>query len=209
MLRRVHGRVAPAARPRFGRFGEAPTPRRAGQAYLETLLALLVLCVLLFGFLQAALALGGREILHHAASRAARARAVGFNSWMATKAARVAAIPVSGKLLAEDLGWTPADGSPAAFERARIPDYLSAENHERADWVLNYEEWEKGTLSVRESGSLFGNGTLDLTVRHDAPLWMPFARFVVPWAPLDGEGVPRVAMEATATQGEHAGLYLE
>ena len=54
-----------------------------------------------------------------------------------------------------------------------------------------------------------GNGTLDLTVRHDAPLWMPFARFVVPWAPLDGEGVPRVAMEATATQGEHAGLYLE
>ena len=38
---------------------------------------------------------------------------------------------------------------------------------------------------------------------------MPFARFVVPWAPLDGEGVPRVAMEATATQGEHAGLYLE
>ena len=168
-----------------------------------------MLCVLLFGFLQAALALGGREILHHAASRAARARAVGFNSWMATKAARVAAIPVSGKLLAEDLGWTPADGSPAAFERARIPDYLSAENHERADWVLNYEEWEKGTLSVRESGSLFGNGTLDLTVRHDAPLWMPFARFAVPWAPLDGEGVPRVAMEATATQGEHAGLYLE
>ena len=70
----------------------APSPRRAGQAYLETLIALLVLCVLLFGFLQAALALGGREILHHAVSRAARARAVGFNSWMATKAARASGI---------------------------------------------------------------------------------------------------------------------
>jgi hypothetical protein len=62
---------------------------------------------------------------------------------------------------------------------------------------------------VHEVGSLFGNGTLDLAVRHDAPLWMPFSRFVFPWAPLDGEGIPRVSMEATATQGEHAGLYLE
>ena len=62
---------------------------------------------------------------------------------------------------------------------------------------------------MRETGSLFGNGTLDLAVRHEAPLWMPFSRFVFPWAPLDAEGVPRVAMEATATAGEHAGLYLE
>jgi len=186
-----------------------PPPRRAGQAYLETLLALLVLCVLLFGFLQAALALGGREILHHAASRAARARAVGFNSWMAEKAARVAAIPVSGPLLAEEVGWTAEDGSPLAFELARIPDYLAAENRARAGWILDYEEWRKGTISLRGSGSLFGNGTLDVTVRHEAPLWMPFSRLVFPWAPLDDEGVPRVAMEATATQAEHAGLYLE
>ena len=42
----------------------------AGQAYLETLIVLLVLLLCLFGFLQAAISLGGRDVLHHAAETA-------------------------------------------------------------------------------------------------------------------------------------------
>ena len=70
---------------------------RGGQAMLETLLVMLVLCLLFFGLLQVALVFNAREVLHHSAARAARARAVGFNDWMTTKAQRVAAIPNSGR----------------------------------------------------------------------------------------------------------------
>ena len=129
---------------------------RAAQAYLESILVLLVLFLLLFGFLQAALLYGGRDVLHHAASRAARARAVGFNDWMAEKAARVAAIPVSGHLLAEDVGWEEEPGADmAAFELARIPGYLASENHARAQYVLDYEEWRRGSIGFGESGCRF------------------------------------------------------
>ena len=62
-------------------------------------IVVLVVGVLLFGLLQTAVVFSGREVLHHAAARAARARAVGFNEWMAFKAMRVASIPTSGKML--------------------------------------------------------------------------------------------------------------
>ncbi len=184
--------------------------RRAGQAYLESILVVLVLLLLLFGFLQTALLYGGRDVLHHAASRAARARAVGFNEWMAEKAGRVAAIPVSGRLLAADVGADPddvADGG-SAFELSRIPSYLGAENHARAQYVLDYEEWRRGSLRSSESGASFSGGTLSRSVRFDAPLRMPFSPLVFPWAPRDEEGVPRLSFEATAAVGNHAGLYL-
>ena len=165
--------------------------RRAGQALLETLLVLLVLCLMLFGFLQAALAIGGRDVLHHAASRAARARAVGFNDWMAEKAARVAAIPVSGRLLSAEIGYDAAvDGDLAAFERARIPEYLASENHARASYVLDYSEWKRGSFRFSERGPMLaGEGALSYAVRQEAPLEMPFAPFVFPWADRDEEGV--------------------
>lgn len=189
----------------------SPAPRgRAAQAYLESILVLLVLFLLLFGFLQAALLYGGRDMLHHAASRAARARAVGFNDWMAEKAARVAAIPVSGHLLAEDVGWEEEPGADmAAFELARIPGYLASENHARAQYVLDYEEWRRGSIGFGESGGGLAGGTIVRSVRHEAPLRMPFSPLVFPWAPLDEEGAPRLSFETSAAAGNHAGLYLQ
>lgn len=183
--------------------------RFAGQAYLETLIVILVLLVCLFGILQAALSLGGRDVLHHAAARAARAKSVGFNDWMAEKAARVAAIPVSGKLLAAEVGWTTDAGDVAAFEAARIPAYLAAENGARAEHILDYEEWRAGTIHYNRNASLLGNGVLEYSVRHYAPLQMPLARIIYPWAALDADGIPRVDVEESANAGEHASLYLE
>lgn len=183
--------------------------RRRGQAMVESIIVLLVLCLLLFAFLQAAISMGGREILHHAAARAARARSVGFNSWMAEKSARVAAIPVSGRFLAENVGWSPADGAVSDFELSRIPEYLASENHARAEYVLDYDEWEKGTLSFGGSSSLLGNGVLHFTAEHYAPLVMPFSPIAFPWAAKDNEGVPRVDMSADAVAVEHSGFYLK
>lgn len=187
----------------------APRRSRSGQAYLETILVLLVLLLVLFGFLQVALSFGDREVVHHAAARAARAKAVGFNDWMAVKAARVAAIPSSGKLLTGELGYDAAeDGATADFERERIPQYLAAETSARGQYVLDYEEWARGSIRVRSSGSLFGGGALHETVRFDAPLRMPFAGWFVPWARRDENGVPRIVLEADAPAGEHSTLYL-
>ena len=187
----------------------APRRTRSGQAYLETFLVLLVLLLVLFGFLQVALSFGDREVVHHAAARAARAKAVGFNDWMATKAARVAAIPSSGKLLTGELGYDAAeDGATADFERERIPQYLAAETSARGQYVLDYEEWARGSIRVRSSGSLFGGGVLHETVRFDAPLRMPLAGWFVPWARRDENGVPRIVLEADAPAGEHSTLYL-
>lgn len=190
-------------------FSHKANARCSGQAYLETLIVVLILLVCLFGILQAALSLGGRDVLHHAAARAARAKSVGFNDWMAEKAARVAAIPVSGKLLATDVGWTTDVGDVAAFEASRIPAYLASENYARAEHILDYEEWRAGTIHYNRNGSLFGNGVLEYSVHHYAPLQMPLARFVFSWASLDADGIPRVDMEETANAGEHASLYLE
>ena len=59
---------------------------------LETLLVMFVACLLFFGLFQTALVFQADEVLHHSAARAARARSVGFNEWMVTKAQRVAAL---------------------------------------------------------------------------------------------------------------------
>lgn len=171
---------------------------------------MLLLLVLLFGLLQTALLLGGRDILHHASARAARARSVGFNDWMALKAARVAAIPVSGRMLTEQMGYDPGlDGSSGEFEVARIPQYLEAVYDVRADYILDYEEWENGHLHFGERPSLLGGGVLRYDAVHEMPLRMPLAPVVFPWAPLDEEDVPRIRMESTASAGEHSSLYLE
>jgi len=205
---------------------------RSGQAALETFIVVLVVCVLLFGLLQTAVVFSGREVLHHAAARAARARAVGFNDWMAFKAMRVASIPNSGRMLepaftplqaSTPFGGNPSPGAAwdaamtavpgmserAALERVRVPAYLASDNHARAGYVLNYAEWERGSLRERERASGFGSGTLRYRVEQDFPLTMPFSSFVFPFARTDADGNGRVAISGEAEAGQHASLYLE
>lgn len=182
---------------------------RSGQAYLESLLAVLVILAALFGGLQTALLFGERIVLHHAAARAARARAVGFNDWMAEKAARVAAIPVSGRLRASELGLGDAvaeSGGGVALELARIPAYLAAENHARAEWLLDYDEWHGGRFSVSESAS--GSGALEFRVRHDAPVEMPLGPLFVPAARQDETGLHRLRIRGAGVAPDHSGAYL-
>ena len=216
---------------RHGYFGVACRDS-SGQAIIESFIVIFIMCILLFGLLQAAVVVAGSEILHHAAARAARARAVGFNEWMAVKAMRVASIPNSGRMIepafdlpvmASPFGRRPSPGramdialgadpgvSPrAVFERVRVPAYLASENHGRASYVLNYEEWERGSFSHNERGTMFGNGTIRMLVEQDFPLKMPLNRFLFPFARRDELGDGRVRLSGEAESGEHARLYLE
>lgn len=156
---------------------------RSGQALVESLLVLLVTCLLLFGLLEVSRAFTGREIMRHAAARAARARAVGFNRWMCEKVMRVAAIPASGtdriaradgavfdKTFAEVAAkhrdgetsggalwdWAMKSGASSAraeYEMARIPAYLASVNRARANALLDYEGWDDISYSGLGGGT--------------------------------------------------------
>lgn len=178
----------------------------AGQAMVESIIIILITLSLLFGLLQVAHAFASREILNHAAARAARARTVGFNHWMCQKVMRVAAIPSSGKMIAPNLDTdfdsslkeavqTKNNGSlwdwslnasthseRGIMEAARIPEYLASENNERADQILDYEGWSTIEASGLGGGlaPLANQNTFDISVRQSYPLSI-FVRALNDW----------------------------
>lgn len=213
-----------------GRGGAA----RRGQAMLESFLVILVISLLLFGLLQVAVLFNAREVLHHAAARAARARSVGFNAWMVRKAQRVAAIPNSGALLepllaapppllranrslgenwddALDLRRPLPRSERVQVEQARIPEYLASENAARAAYVLQYEEWERDSFQLSETGGTAFDEDADTVrtrVRQWFPLRLPFHRaFYAP--PVDAAGVSRISLSGESELIHHYPLYLE
>jgi len=153
---------------------------RAGQAMVESVIVIMLMTVVFLGVFQFFYAAAARDILDHAAARAARARTVGFNRWMTIKAARVAAIPVSGKMLSPDppeelraaallgartpgLAWSRAlranpQSAKAQLENALIPEYMASPHSIQSRQTLDYEAWE-------------GNGThgLELEMVEDTP----------------------------------------
>ncbi len=110
---------------------------------IETVLAVLIVTFAFLALFKLSHMLTGKILLEHAAMRVARARTVGLNRFMCSKAARVAVIPVAGERL-----WpTGADAIDWQMERARVPDYMYSEDGARARAILDYEGWSR--LSVR------------------------------------------------------------
>lgn len=169
--------------------------RRSGQAMIESIIVILVTCLLFFGLFQLAHGFARREVLRHAAARAARARTVGFNGWMVSKVMRAASIPNAGNMLqpvipAENhalrqaiAGRSPGalwdwalrsdpDTARARVERARVPEYLASENHARAEYVLDYADWPEIQGSGLGGGGLGGTyrRDIDIDVRQRYPL---------------------------------------
>jgi hypothetical protein len=117
---------------------------RRAQAMIETVLAIVFLTALFLALMQLSRMAQARIMLDHAAARAARAKAVGFNDYMCVKSARVAMIPVSGERIWPEGGdWD---------EVARVPVYLESENEARGRAILEYENWRTTEIAV-DSGS--------------------------------------------------------
>jgi len=198
--------------------------RREGASLIEACLALAIICLVFLGMFQVSRVLAARDTLNHAAARAARARTVGFNRWMVTKVAQVAAIPNAGRMLepvydndAPDLRAAIATEragtvwdrvlsgedlwpsfAQARLEIARIPEYLAAANHGRARYVLDYEDWD--TVRILSDGSA-SDTLLDIRVAQDYPMKVPVSGSFY----ADGE-VPLVGESAIEN---HFPLYLE
>ena len=108
---------------------------RDGQAMLETVLAVFFITLMFLAVFQVAHMVTTKILLDHAAARAARARAVGFNDWMCLKSARAAMIPVAGPRT-----WPVAeDGERRAA--SLVPIYMETENESMARGILDYERW--------------------------------------------------------------------
>lgn len=167
----------------------------SGQAMVESILVILAVSLLFFGLFQYAQLFTAKTVLSHAAARAARARAVGFNEWMVRKSALVAAIPASGKRLAPS--YVLQDGSlhaalakenlgdlldvvfarrpPSAasgLEVNRVPDFMESVNQASSQAVLDYEYWEQTDVDLDESLTLHPEdpSLLSVRVRQRHPL---------------------------------------
>ncbi len=135
---------------------------------VETIIVVFILTVVFLMLLDFGHLFTARIVLDHAAARAARARAVGFNRYMVLKTARVAAIPVSGKCLTPFEDDDPFD---VDAELARMPAYLAAESEPYARAILDYELWPKVFIDVGADEKL-----VTATVAQDQPLRNDFER---------------------------------
>lgn len=165
--------------------GFASDPARAGQSLIESCLVIAMMCLIFMGLFQISQIFAARQILHHAATRGARAQTVGFNWWMVEKCVRVASIPNAGKMTRP--GFTRQDLSlqtmvkekpgvlwdwvlqqvphseQSDLEIARAPEYLASETPARARAVLDYEDWD--TVQGRHSPGL-SQTVLDVEVQQ-------------------------------------------
>ena len=197
--------------------------RRAGQSLIETCLAVFMICMILFGLLQISQLFAAKEILNHAAARAARAKTVGFNKFMVTKCARVALIPNAGKLTTPDFTnedlklraitagaragevWDEivATDTQSALqhevERVRIPFYLGAETWAEADELLEYEDWDRPSVTYPSLDP--DDPILRVRVRQDYALRIPLHRTFY--------GGDEIRMEGRCDVEKHFDLYIE
>ena len=174
--------------------------RKRGQAMIESLIAIALICVIFFGAMQISNLYASREILAHAAARGARAKTVGFNWWMVKKSINVATIPNSGRLITPQFEnidttlrsaiddsergdrplaqlWTQVLGGeiiPSSLqyniERARIPEYLNTDNHWRGDYILNYTGWENSFVNY--DITTVSPNVFSISVRQNYTNWL-------------------------------------
>jgi len=215
------------------RFQKARDRSRSGQAMIESVLVIILVCFCFLSIFQYANLFAAKAVLTHAAARAARTRAVGFNQWMVEKSARVAAIPACGKrLVPESTGMDPAITKALSQNRvgaiwdlalisstrapgtqievARLSDYMDSDNNPTAANILDYELWDSLTMNIEEPTDLDGTtpGTLRVTVGQRQPQLLSLKAMV------DGNMVnagddDKVAIEGFYKIESHYPLYME
>ncbi len=211
---------SPASRERGILAVSQPLAAQAGQSLVESCIVIGILCLLLMALFQLSQLFMAQEIVHYAAGRGARAKAVGFNDFMVFKTIRVGAIANAGKLTFPELAeQTPypltlslgsrfqirfpiavANGPAAqrALEHSRIPLYLGAYEAVYLPSILNYENWDTIFYSYLEQEN---PPRLDFYVRHYFPLTLPLHR-----AFYAGDSIP---FTGRTTLENHYPLYLD
>jgi hypothetical protein len=207
---------------------------RSGQAMIESLIAIILICLIFFGAMQMSQMFAAREILYHVAARGARAKTVGFNQWMVRKAIYVASIPVAGAMVTPQLdprdqaiidaieaskgsgalvdpwlavmsGRLVPSSAKYQIERALIPEFMWSDNFYRARAVLSYDAWENNL--IRHNISDVPLGQMENPPPLRITVWMNYTN----WLPMkstyySGE---TVRMEGRNTLENHYLVYID
>jgi len=110
-----------------GRSGLRKKHLQRGSSIVEGVIAILLICLILFGLLQVFLIYTAQEFTDYASFRTARSLSVGFNDTLARVEARTRAIPVSGSVL------TPSDLKTTSYL-----DYFTSSTYKQSDGVYEY-----------------------------------------------------------------------
>ncbi len=172
-MHRPNSRIADIALPPamgrsallFSKTGSIKRRGRRGQALVESVIVMFFLCIVFFLLFDYARLLLCRTTLDYAASRAARARAVGFNDFMVLKTARLGAMSVSGECLTRING----DDTPStAALVSRMGSYLQTSSPAETYGILNFELWNNGNLgwSCAEAHGDVGELTMNVWQRQ-------------------------------------------
>lgn len=196
-------RDSPSVSPPAKTEGRAPRRGARAQAMIETVVAVMFLCLTFLWLYQYAHLFTVKLVLNHAAARAARARAVGLNELMVWKSARVATIPVAGKCLSTFDG----DALSPQEEANRVPRFLAAEDYAEARGTLDYELWDVTGIDVSESG--FNGGSVEVTVSQLHPRLFDYEAFATGRAVSDEElEADAIPVEATYSIENHYPYYM-
>lgn len=194
-------------RPTYHRSGDfRDLGRKSGQALLESLGVIILLCLILFATVQYIMMLTATEIIQHSANTSVRARTVGLNRFMVTKVTTLASIPVSGAMIQPNYStYTPPNshawnnnpmntagnvftnriwGRPNRnrfyFERLFFGPYLESETLGISRGILEYARSPHSSDDTDHLVSLPRNlssgDMIGIRVEQDYPLSMPLFR---------------------------------
>jgi len=193
---------------------------RSGQALIESLAVIILLCLILFGIVQYVLMLTATEVIQYSADASARARVVGFNRFMVRKVNLVASIPNAGimrtpggqpygnadvwnrfnagRSFVASIASSPASSQYSQIERPTIPLFLGSENAGQMYGYLDYEDWDTISHPIYTGSPV---RTVGVVVRQDFPLRMPLYRAI------SADDILPIRREARLA--DHSDLYLE
>jgi len=164
-----------------------------GQAIIETVIALLILCLILFSLLQVAELYSGQMIAHHASYVMGRSYIVGFEPRIVQRAREVGSIGLSGHLEQPEAY---ANLSPA--ELGELEPDLIAEFLQTSGYTLWYQHWDRvhSTVPVLSPETM---SQFSVNVR-DFPLQIPMHRAYM--------NSDTVDFSSSVEMYNHSGYYL-
>lgn len=205
---------------------------KEGAAMVESCLVIIMLCIILFGFLQLSHVIMAGNVLRYAALTTARAASVGLHEGMQERVGWYASIPTAGAITTPEPGsairleyLTIGEKMEKSISRQYSPEssqgyyevFMKSEFHmadeNEYQSILDYANWESGTGARTEFDTNSESDLIDTSVRQYLPLTFPFAalfsQHLNETAVVDGEVYPAFYMEFNATIEDHAAYYLD
>lgn len=162
---------------------------------MESVLALLLLCLVVFSLLEVGILYKNQMIADHTAFVMARSYCVGFASDVVQRAAEVGSIGMSGRLEQPAAYAYMTQRELAAADPEMIENFLA-----HNEYTMSYEYWDR--IRQQTPGDIGPDGMNDFKVDvRDYPVEMPMHRAYMNGDTVDFSGEVRMF--------NHAGIYLQ